>query len=106
MMNNQQELAKKIADYLIEQGTENTSNGSWIVYFDEIEDEFGVYLDYFDDLVTRITDALNPEIVADVIVDDFGFDMIVYLDYCPNIDEAIRREVEEFSLKNTIGEDE
>ena len=98
------ELAQEIANYLIKEGTENTSNGSWVVYFNEIEDEFDVDVD--QELVNRVVDSLNPEIVADVIADDFGFDMIFYLDYCPNIEEAIRREVEEFSLKNTTGEDE
>ena len=97
-MSNQHELAKKIADYLIEQGTENTSNGSWIVYFNEIEDEFGVYLDYFDDLVTQITDELNPEIVADVDSSNYCFDMVFYLDYCPNIETEVILEAMEQML--------
>lgn len=85
-MGERRELAKKIADYLIKTGTESTTNGSWIVYFNEIEDEFDVDVDR--ELVDRVVDCLNPEIVADVYSDDFCFDMVFYLDYCPNLEEG------------------
>ena len=84
---------QKIADYIISDGTKNTSQGNWIIYFDEFPDELGgeEYIRENKDAIKQLLEA-NSEVVADVYVSDDSFDVCYYLAYCPN---AERDEVED-----------
>lgn len=74
-------MEKRIADWVTEEGRNNTDNGSWVLYYDEAEAEFGVPVD--KELAKEIVKYFDPEIVAEFEIDDECFDMTFYLDYCP-----------------------
>ena len=82
------QLAKSIAEYMIEEGTEMTRSGSYIFCFDEINQLFGTSLPDDANMVEQITDALDTDIVADADTTE-GFDLVFYLDYCTNVEEPV-----------------
>ncbi len=72
---------KSIVDDIVKEGTENTSEGNWIVYFDEFKDDEQFVREHKEE----IADALEErEEVSDVVLDDDSFDTNFYLSYCPN----------------------
>ncbi|CUX31911.1 hypothetical protein BN3590_00763 [Clostridium sp. C105KSO15] len=77
-----------LADKIIKDGTQNTSNGTWVIYFDEIEDQYGVRVTANNGIGTMLFGILEarPE-MAEVEPMEDGYDMTFYLDYCPNLDE-------------------
>ena len=81
-------LARSIADYMTAEGTKMTRSGSYIFYFDEINQLFGTSLPDDANMVEQITDALDTDIVADADTTE-GFDLVFYLDYCPNAEEPV-----------------
>ncbi|MDD4714903.1 MAG: DUF6329 domain-containing protein [Candidatus Absconditabacteria bacterium] len=80
-----------IAEQIIKEAAENTSNGSWAIYFDEIEGSHGLAVKENNGIGTMLLDALTirDEIVEIEVLDDC-FDMTIYLDYCNNLDEEIK----------------
>lgn len=82
------ELAETIAEYMTVEGTEMTRSGSYIFYFDEINQLFGTSLPDDADMVETITDALDSDIVADADT-TAGFDLVFYLDHCPNAEGPV-----------------
>ena len=82
------QLAQTIAEYMTAEGTEMTRSGSYIFCFDEINQLFGTSLPDDANMVEQITDALDPNIVADADTTE-GFDLVFYLDYCPNVEEPV-----------------
>lgn len=89
--------AKTIADQLIFRGAENTSEGNWIFYFDEIEDQFGVDLDADKEMLDLIEDALNEQgdTLSDIQIYDRQIDLMFYLVHCPCVDASERWGYEE-----------
>lgn len=86
----QTEKYKQIADYMIAEGCEQTTQGNWIFYYDEINSKFGVSLPDDSDLINDIAEyiyAEKSEIVSDLDLSQ-GFDLDFYTDCCPNIDES------------------
>lgn len=81
-------LARTIAKYLIDEGTEMTRSGSYIFYFDEINQLFGTFLPGDAEMIEKITDALDTDIVADADTTE-GFDLVFYLDNCPNAEGPV-----------------
>ena len=75
---------REIADKVIKEGTENTTSGSWMAYFEEFGDEELFITNNSDEIVNEL---YNHQEVAEADVADDGFDMTFYLDYCPNIEE-------------------
>ena len=73
--------------YIVRQATENTSNGSWCVYYDELERELGLTIRDGSGLDTMLVDAMRsrPE-VADVVLIDGCVDAVYYLDFCKCVD--------------------
>ena len=82
------QLAQTIADHMTKKGTEMTLSGSYIFSFDEINQLFSTSLPDDMDLVEKITDALDTEIVADADTTE-GFDLVFYLDHCPNAEGQV-----------------
>lgn len=81
------ENIKKIADFIIADGTKNTGTGSWIVYPDEISTELGIDESWVLKNTAVIVDELagRPE-VADIEFVDGGFDTVFWLSCCLNWD--------------------
>ena len=73
-----------IADKIIKEGTENTTQGNWVHYFEE----FGNDAQFVQDNAARIAAELElHQEVSDVELLPDAFDTNFYLDYCPNIEE-------------------
>ncbi len=80
-----------VAEQIIKEATENTSNGSWAIYFDEIEESHGLVVKENNGIGTMLLDALTiGDEIAEIEVLDDCFDMTIYLDYCSNLDEEIK----------------
>jgi hypothetical protein len=80
-----------VAEQIIEEAAENTSNGSWAIYFDEIEESHGLVVKENNGIGTLLLDELTSrDEIAEIEVLDDCFDMTIYLDYCNNLDEEIK----------------
>lgn len=73
------------ADFIITDGTSQTTEGNWILSFEELEKRTGLCLDGKPFLQELLGDMLcdRPE-VADLTIDDSCIDIVYYLDFCPN----------------------
>lgn len=77
-----QQLASKIEI----EGRNQTDNGNWIIYFNEFEDPEYEFLIENQFEIAKI--LRSRESVSEVQhVKDEYFDIIFYLDYCPNVPE-------------------
>ena len=80
-----------VAGQMIKEAAENTSNGSWAIYFDEIEENHGLIVKENNGIGTLLLDELTSrDEIAEIEVLDDCFDMTIYLDYCSNLDEEIK----------------
>lgn len=80
-----------VAEQIIKEAAENTSNGSWAVYFDEIEESHGLVVKEDNGIGTMLLDALTSrDEIAEIEVLGDCFDMTIYLDYCSNLGEEIK----------------
>ncbi|MEY8326038.1 DUF6329 domain-containing protein [Lachnospiraceae bacterium 54-11] len=79
-----QELAE-VADFIIAEGTRQTTGGNWTASFDELEDETGLCVEEKPFLQETLADMLlsRPE-VADLTIGEGQFDVVYHLDFCPN----------------------
>lgn len=79
-----------VAEQIIKEAAENTSNGSWAIYFDEIEESYRLVVKEGNGIGTMLLDHLTSRgEIAEIEVLDDCFDMTIYLDYCNNLDEEI-----------------
>lgn len=72
---------------IIMDGTQNTSSGSWILYFEELEKQTKLCLDdkpFFQQLIANMLCERCE--VADLQIGENCFDLTFYLDYCPNLE--------------------
>lgn len=77
-----------LADEIIKDGTQNTSNGSWAIYFDEIEDRYSVHVTPNNGIGTLLLrDLSSSDEIAEIEPMEDGFDITYYLDYCPNCND-------------------
>lgn len=85
-----------LADQIIKEGTHNTSSGSWIIYFDELQERYHVPVSPDNGVGSMLLKILEtrPELAEIEPMED-GFDMMFYLDYCPNLDESEMSEPEQ-----------
>lgn len=80
-----------VAEQIVKESAENTSNGSWAIYFDEIEETHGIVVKENNGIGTLLLDELTSrDEIAEIEVLDDCFDMTIYLDYCSNLDEEIK----------------
>ena len=92
-----------LADEIIKDGTQNTSNGSWAIYFDEIEDRYGVHVTPNNGIGTLLLNALtNSNEIAEIEQMEDGFDITYYLDYCSNLENKHEPEPKSMSLKDML----
>jgi hypothetical protein len=79
----------QVADQIFEEAAENTSNGSWIVYFEEIAEEHGLNVTANNGIGTLILNELQSrEGMAEISLEEDCLDMTLYLDYCKNINPS------------------
>lgn len=78
----------ELADQIIKKGTQNTSNGAWAVYFEEIQEQYYIPVSPNNGIGLMLLGILEarPEMAGVEPMED-GYDMKFYLDYCPNLDE-------------------
>jgi hypothetical protein len=78
----------ELADQIIRESTQNTSNSTWAVYFDELKEKYKVSIDSANGIGSMLLGILEsrPE-MAEVEPMEDGYDMTFYLDYCQNLDE-------------------
>lgn len=79
-----QKKIDEIVDGIVKTGTENTTQGNWIINFDEFGEEAAFVREYIEEIEKALNDR---EEVADVIIDEHGIDTDYYTNYCPNIEE-------------------
>ena len=71
-------------DYIVSTGTQNTTEGNWIIGFDEIEKQTGINLEFNDGICNVLVDMLHErEPVANVELNENAIDVCYYLDFCP-----------------------
>lgn len=78
-----------ICDYIIKQIIENgiETGIQYVVFYDEINKEFNVSLTEKD--INDIKEELETrDEIADVLVDDIGFDILIYIKYAENYNET------------------
>ncbi|WP_313232620.1 DUF6329 domain-containing protein [Tissierella praeacuta] len=79
------------AEQIIKEAAENSSNGSWAIYYDEIEENQGLIVKENNGIGTMLLDELyRREEIAEIEIEDECFDITLYLDYCINLDEEIK----------------
>ncbi|MDI6877937.1 MAG: DUF6329 domain-containing protein [Desulfitobacteriaceae bacterium] len=78
----------QLADQIIRESTQNTSNGTWSVYFDEIQERYHVPVSPNNGVCSMLQKILEvrPELAELELMED-GYNMVFYLDYCPNLDK-------------------
>ncbi|WP_312279474.1 DUF6329 domain-containing protein [Oscillibacter sp.] len=78
-----QKLTKAV-DYIVSSGTQNTTEGNWILTFDELEKQTGINLEFNDGICNVLVDMLHErEAVADVELNENAIDVCYYLNFCP-----------------------
>lgn len=78
------ELMTAAADYIVTTGTQNTTEGNWIIGFDELEKQTEINLEFNDGICNVLVDMLHErEPVADVELNENAIDVCYYLDFCP-----------------------
>ena len=78
-----------ICDYIINQTTKDwiETGIQYVVFYEEINKEFDVFITEKD--INNIKEELESrDEIADVLVDDIGFDILIYIDYAENYDES------------------
>lgn len=76
-------------DKIIRDAAENTSNGSWAVSFEEISEQFELTVKENNGIGSMLLSELESrKEMAEIIVVDGGFNMVLYLDYCKNLEES------------------
>ncbi len=78
-----------LADQIIKDVAENTSNGSWSIGFEEISEQYGVTVKENNGIGSMLLSELESrKEMAEIVADNGCFDMVLYLDYCNNLDES------------------
>lgn len=78
-----------VADKIIRDAAENTSNGSWAVSFEEISEQFELTVKENNGIGSMLLSELESrKEMAEIIVADGCFNMVLYLDYCKNLEQS------------------
>lgn len=83
---------KSIVESIVDEGTKNTSEGNWIIYFEEFKEDEQFVREHKNEICTQL--AFRRE-VAEVSMDDECIDTTYYLDYCPNYEDEQYEEREQ-----------
>jgi hypothetical protein len=78
-----------IADQMIREASEQTSNGSFTVSFEEIKEQFDITVKENNGIGSMLLSELQSrKEMAEITVEDGCFDMVLYLDFCKNIEPS------------------
>lgn len=78
-----------VADQILQEAAENTSNGSWIVYFEEIAEQHSLNVKVNNGIGTLLVNELQGrEEMAEINLEEDCLDMTLYLDFCKNINPS------------------
>ena len=78
-----------VADQILQEAAENTSNGSWIVYFEEIAEQHSLNVKPNNGIGTLLVNELQGrEEMAEINLEEDCLDMTLYLDFCKNINPS------------------
>ena len=82
------EYAETIANYLIDEGTQDTVSGNIHIPFSEINNRFAVDLPADKELLSKIEDCLvwKSHIVSEFATDE-DFDLMFFTVFCPNCED-------------------
>ena len=72
---------REIADKIIAEGIENTTEGNWVHYFDEFGEDEAFAKEHAEEIAAELE---RHQEVSDVELTPDAFDTNFYLDYCPN----------------------
>lgn len=87
-----QNRISELADAIIKDGTQNTSSGSWVVGFDEINEQYDIIVSPNNGIGTLLLEELQQrEEIAEIIITEDCFEMTYYLDYCPACQDGSER---------------
>ncbi|MDD3227965.1 MAG: DUF3849 domain-containing protein [Oscillospiraceae bacterium] len=77
---------KRIVEYMVQEGTQNTTQGNWIMGFKEFPSKLGgaEFIAAFQGDILHLLE--QTEAVADAACVGGSFDVCYYLDYCPNVE--------------------
>lgn len=86
------ELADAV-DFIVADGASQTTTGQWVLSFEELEEQTGLCAAGKPFLQEILGDMLceRPE-VADLSIDENGFDVTYYLDFCRNFEQEMEPE--------------
>lgn len=82
-------LTSEIADFLVTEGTRETTSGNWCISFEDVAEEFDVDYGWVESNAERIVDYMDSnheEILSETWLDNGEFDMNFGLAYCPNVE--------------------
>ena len=78
---------KMIVDFIVDNGTTNTTSGNYITYFDTLPPEVAGNDFMKENAEAILAELLSREEVLNVELEDAAFNVIYGLDYCPYCDE-------------------
>lgn len=86
-----QTKTEKISEYMIKEGSENTTSGNYIFYLEELADRFNVCFDCLKDNIDKIIENVQmSKIVSHIDYNsDSTLSVYFYTDYCLNFIEDI-----------------
>ncbi len=70
---------KDIVERIVREGTENTSEGNWVVYFDEFKDDEQFVREHKEEIAEALS---KREEVSEIAIEGESFDTTYYLDFC------------------------
>lgn len=97
---------RKAVEFIVQDGVVNTTSGNWILDFDELEKKSGLCVEgkpFFQQLIGNM--LCERQEVADLSIEENGFDVTYYLDFCPNCQQESEAEtVLADTLQQALGE--
>ena len=75
--------AQTIAEFITDYGTSETMSGNYLISFEEINKRFGVDLFHDEELLNKVMDSFDWDVVSSLDITDGDFDLTFYTDYCP-----------------------
>lgn len=94
----QEHKIQSIVDAIVTEGTKKTSEGNWVIYFDEFGEDEPFVREHQDEIITQLEARVE---VSDIVLGIDGMDINYYLDFCPNY-EWKKDEKEENTDLNAI----
>lgn len=90
------QYAKTIAEWMMDDGTESTLSGSWVVPFGNIQKRFCVDLKTDTDLRNRVSRVLydRSDVVADFCMEEDRVRLDFFYSHCPHVCERKDQEAE------------